>query len=86
MSGAHMTTTFYPLAEDAPRSNLYAVPDGSVRPVLRLAALGSFQQVDLTLMPDDPAAAVRYLRQLAAVATDLADEVQDATVKAVLSS
>lgn len=40
--------------------------------------------IRLQFRPSDLAEAVRYLRQLAAVATDLADQCQDAIAKAVL--
>lgn len=41
-------------------------------------------QLKVQFSPTDPEAAIRYLRQLAAVATDLADQVQDRVARAVL--
>lgn len=39
---------------------------------------------ELSFNPADPEGSIRYLRQLAAAATDLADQVQDAVAGAVL--
>lgn len=84
--GNHVHVNYFPSEHDHPTGSI-----GRNNVALRFESMGTFQ--DLTLQfshPDEDALAVRYLRELAAAATDLADQVQkgmeDATAEAVLQS
>lgn len=83
--GAHVSITYWPTTSDRPQPSIH-----SNIVALRLAALSSYQGVQLQFSPGDDQNALRYLRELAGVATDLADQVQrkleDETVKGLLSS
>lgn len=73
---------------DSPGRNFHASDYGNWIPALYLTDhLGTMA---IQWQPNELPEAVRYLRELAAVATDLADQVQkqleDATVEAVLQS
>lgn len=78
---AYVQCTYMPDPDAEPAGTLNPSRSGAGIPVLRLHQdYGSFSvQFD----PDDPAAAIRYLRQLATVATDLADQVQAADAEGV---
>lgn len=56
--------------------------EGNRIPAIQLSREWSGTYMQVQLSPDDPADAVRYLRQLAAVATDLADQVENAAKEA----
>ena len=86
MSGNHVHITYFPSEKDHPHGSI-----GGNNTALHLPGRSSVQGLALQFSwPSDGELAVRYLRELAAVATDLADQVQrrieDETVKAVLES
>lgn len=85
--GSHTSITHWPTLEDHPRGKV-----NDNHSVLYLTSQFSFQSVHVQFgtTPEALALTVQYLRELAAAATDLADQVQhkleDATVAAVLES
>lgn len=71
-----------PNPDQPPASRLSPYPNTIGIPVVELTAHP--YRGELSFNPADPEGSIRYLRQLAAVATDLADQVQDKVAGAVL--
>lgn len=77
---------YTPTADVEPTSHITAYDGHPVGiPVLDLAPRYSADVVKLHFNYADPSDTIRYLRQLAAVATDLADQVEHAAAEAVLT-
>lgn len=89
MSGAHVHITYFPTETDRPYGTI-----GDNNVALHVTRSASYQSLTLQFSyPADDASAIRYLRALAAAATDLADDLEQrkldrerALTEAVLSS
>lgn len=72
MSGAHVNVTYWPEPNDHPRGCI-----GSNNSALHFASSAQFQSVHLQFHhPADDKRTIQYLRELAAAATDLADQLE----------
>lgn len=84
MSAPSLRANFTPKPGADPSARLSPYHDTIGIPIIGLAGKHELYESDLTLHYDDPGESIRYLRQLAAVATDLADEIERAATTEVL--
>jgi hypothetical protein len=82
----YLRIDYCPEPDAEPVAELHPFGETVGIPAVYLGGHDSAHTVQVSLHPRDPAGSIRYLRQLAAAATDLADKVERAAAEAVLGS